>query len=125
MVGIGPFIPHPQTPFAEYPAGDIELTLNAIAITRLLLPNALIPATTAIATLSPSGRIEAIKAGANVVMPNLSPVNVRKKYTLYDNKICMGDEAAESLENLKIRMKAIGYEVVTDRGDFSDKNHVN
>ena len=125
MVGIGPFISHKDTPFANEPSGTLELTLFMLGLLRLMLPHSLLPSTTALGTIAPDGRERGILAGANVVMPNLSPVNVRKKYTLYDNKICMGDEAAESLENLKIRMRAIGYEVVTDRGDFSDKNHVN
>ncbi|MDO4732554.1 MAG: [FeFe] hydrogenase H-cluster radical SAM maturase HydE [Bacillota bacterium] len=118
MVGIGPFIPHHQTPFAEYPAGSLELSLRMVALSRLLLPQALIPATTALATLDPQGRERGILAGANVVMPNLSPADVRKKYLLYDNKACTGLEAAEALDNLRNSMAAIGYQVVTDRGDW-------
>lgn len=117
MIGIGPFVPHHDTPFANEQGGTLELTLFMLGLLRLMIPKALIPSTTALGTIDPNGRELGILAGANVVMPNLSPTNVRKKYLLYDNKICTGDEAAESLENLKIRMKNIGYEIVTSRGD--------
>jgi biotin synthase len=119
MVGIGPFIPHHDTPFKDKTAGSLELTLFLIGILRLMLPNALIPATTALGTIDANGREKGILAGANVVMPNLSPVKVRKKYTLYDNKICTGEEAAECRGCLQNRVKRIGYELVVDRGDFS------
>lgn len=118
MVGIGPFIPHSETRFANEDAGSLELTLLLIGIVRLLLPNSLIPATTALGTINSKGREKGILAGANVVMPNLSPVSVRKKYSLYDNKICTGEEAAECRSCLQNRMKNIGYELVVDRGDF-------
>src|SRR5699024_658020 len=95
MIGIGPFLPHHDTPFARENKGSYELTLVLISILRLLIPNALIPATTALGTIDPNGREAGILSGGNVVMPNLSPVKVRKKYDLYDNKICTGDEAAE------------------------------
>ena len=117
MVGIGPFIPAHGTPFADYPAGGVETTLRLLSIIRLLLPHVLLPATTALGTLHPRGRELGILAGANVVMPNLSPVGVRKKYDLYDNKICTGEEAAECMNCLKNRISRIGYEIVTDRGD--------
>lgn len=117
MVGIGPFIPHHDTPFAGYPAGSLERTLIMVALTRLTLPRALIPATTALGTIDPQGRELGLKAGANVVMPNLSPVSVRRQYSLYDNKICTGEEAAECVQCLRRRVAAAGYEVVTDRGD--------
>lgn len=117
MVGIGPFIPHSQTPFREESAGNLEQTLFLLGILRLLLPKALLPATTALGTIDPRGREKGMLAGANVVMPNLSPGEVRGKYLLYNNKICTGDEAAESLQHLKQSMAAIGYEVVVDRGD--------
>jgi biotin synthase len=118
MIGIGPFIPHHSTPFADKEQGSLEMTLFLIGILRLLIPNALIPATTALGTIDPKGREKGILAGANVVMPNLSPVGVRKKYELYDNKICTGEEAAECRFCLQNRMKNIGYELVVDRGDF-------
>ncbi|MDF2540427.1 MAG: iron-only hydrogenase maturation rSAM protein HydE [Herbinix sp.] len=118
MIGIGPFIPHHDTPFATETGGTLEQTLLLISILRLLIPNALIPATTALGTIDPKGREQGILAGANVVMPNLSPVTVRKKYSLYDNKICTGDEAAECKSCLSQRMKRIGYELAVDRGDF-------
>lgn len=118
MVGLGPFIHHKDTPFAGFKSGGLELTLFLIGVVRLLLPNALIPATTALGTIHPQGREMGILAGANVVMPNLSPVSVRKKYMLYDNKICTGEEAAECRFCLQNRMKKIGYEIVVDRGDF-------
>lgn len=118
MVGIGPFVPHHDTPFADFPAGRLEQTLHLISILRLMLPFALIPATTALGTIHPEGREKGILAGANVVMPNLSPVGVRKKYELYDNKICTGEEAAECRFCLQNRMRKIGYEIVVDRGDY-------
>ena len=117
MVGIGPFIPHHDTPFAKEPAGALELTLFMLGLIRLLLPKALLPATTALGTIAPDGREQRILAGANVVMPNLSPASVREKYLLYDNKLCTGSEAAESLEDLRQRMKRIGYRVAVSRGD--------
>lgn len=118
MVGIGPFIPHKDTPFAEKPAGTLDQTLRLLAIIRLIHPHVLLPSTTALGTIHPKGREKGILAGANVVMPNLSPVNVRDKYKLYDNKICTGDEAAECRACMAARMKNIGYEMVTDRGDY-------
>ncbi len=118
MIGIGPFLPHHDTPFADKEQGSYHLTLLLIGILRLMVPNALIPATTALGTINPFGREKGILSGANVVMPNLSPVSVRKKYELYDNKICTGDEAAECKVCLQNRMKKIGYEIVCDRGDF-------
>lgn len=117
MVGIGPFIPHHDTPFADMPGGTAELTVYMLGLVRLLLPRALLPSTTALGTIAPDGREQGILAGANVVMPNLSPTQVRKKYLLYDNKLCTGDEAAESLNRLKKRMEKIGYHITTDRGD--------
>ena len=117
MIGIGPFIPHKETPFADMTAGTLELTLYLLSIIRLMLPTVLLPATTALGTIDPRGRELGILAGANVVMPNLSPVSVRKKYDLYDNKICTGEEAAECMNCLKRRIESIGYEIVTDRGD--------
>lgn len=117
MVGIGPFIPHHDTPFRDLPAGTSELTLFMLGLIRLLIPRVLLPATTALGTIAMDGRERGILAGANVVMPNLSPIDVRKNYSLYDNKICMGTEAAECIADLKQRMQAIGYEVVTARGD--------
>jgi biotin synthase len=118
MVGIGPFLPHHDTPFGDKERGSMELTLFLISIIRLMIPNGLIPATTALGTIHPLGREKGVLAGANVVMPNLSPVSVRKNYELYDNKICTGDEAAECKVCLSNRMKKIGYEIVCDRGDF-------
>ena len=117
MIGIGPFIPHKDTVFADEKAGDLNLTLFLLSVIRLMLPTVLLPATTALGTINPRGRELGILAGANVVMPNLSPVGVRKKYALYDNKICTGEEAAECMNCLKNRISSIGYEIVTDRGD--------
>jgi len=122
MIGIGPFIPHHDTPFANQPQGSMNQVLVLISILRLMIPNALIPATTALGTIHPLGREEGILSGANVLMPNLSPVDVRKKYELYDNKICTGDEAAECKFCLNNRMNKIGYEIVCDRGDFKPLN---
>lgn len=117
MVGIGPFIPHHDTPFAAEPGGTAELTLFLLGLIRLMLPKVLLPATTALGTIDPIGREKGILAGANVVMPNLSPREVRKKYLLYDNKICTGDEAAECRHCIDGRISMIGYQVVVDRGD--------
>ena len=117
MCGIGPFLPHRDTPFADEAAGSAELTCYLLSILRLIQPNLLLPATTALGTLDPAGREKGILAGANVVMPNLSPVAVRKKYALYDNKICTGEESAQCRGCLEVRWRAIGYEIVTDRGD--------
>jgi len=120
MVGIGPFIPHSDTPFKDKTAGDLHLTLNLLAILRLMRPNLLLPATTALGTLDPGGRELGVLAGANVVMPNLSPVDVRKKYLLYDNKICTGDEAAECVACMGRRIQNTGYEIVVARGDYAE-----
>lgn len=117
MIGIGPFIPHHDTPFADQAAGTLELTLFLLGLLRLMLPKVLLPATTALGTIHPKGRELGILAGANVVMPNLSPTDVRKNYLLYDNKICTGEEAAECRHGLEERMQSIGYQVVTARGD--------
>ena len=117
MCGIGPFIPHKDTPFKDAPAGSAELTCFLLSIIRLIHPSVLLPATTALGTIDPKGREMGILAGANVVMPNLSPVQVRKKYELYDNKICTGDESAACRSCLSLRMESIGYELVVDRGD--------
>ena len=122
MVGIGPFIPHKNTPFKAYEQGSLDLTLKLLSVIRLMLPNVLLPSTTALGTIHPLGREKGVLAGANVVMPNLSPRNVRKKYLLYDNKICTGDEAAECIVCMKNRMKSIGYKVVVNRGDYKEIN---
>ena len=118
MCGIGPFIPHHDTPFKKEPPGTLELTCFLLSMIRLIYPPVLLPATTALGTIAPNGRELGILAGANVVMPNLSPVSVRKKYELYDNKICMGDESAQCRNCLEQRMNSIGYEIVTDIGDI-------
>lgn len=118
MVGLGPFIPHHATPLKDFPAGSTERTLLCLSIVRLLLPNVLLPATTALATIDGDGRIKGMNAGCNVVMPNLSPMEDRSKYLLYDNKASSGEEAAESLRALRKHLAAAGYEVVIDRGDY-------
>ena len=118
MCGIGPFIPHKDTPFRDYPAGTVELTCYLLSVIRLIHPFVLLPSTTALGTVDPLGREKGIMSGANVVMPNLSPVNVRKKYELYDNKICTGEESAQCRECLSNRMRKTGYEIVVDRGDI-------
>ena len=124
MVGIGPFIPHHETPFATEKAGSVELTLYLLAILRLMLPQALLPATTALGTLDSDGRERGILAGANVLMPNLSPLDVRKKYMIYDNKIATGLEAAESLKKLKKSVAKIGYQIVEARGDYAGEAEI-
>lgn len=118
MIGIGPFISHHETRFAKETNGTLKDTLYFVGLLRLLRPSGLIPATTALGTIDPQGREKGIQAGANVVMPNLSPVSVRKKYELYDNKICTGDEAAECRQCLSGRMQKIGHQIVTSRGDY-------
>ncbi len=120
MVGIGPFIPHKDTPFRNEKSGTLEMTLKLLAIIRLILPKVMLPSTTALGTINPRGRELGILWGANVVMPNLSPTTVRKKYMLYDNKICTGDEAAECRFCMQKRMESIGYKVVVSRGDYPD-----
>ena len=117
MIGMGPFLPHKDTPFANEPAGSYELTLFLISLCRLMIPDCLIPATTALGTIRPDGREKGVLSGANVIMPNLSPIDVRKKYLLYDGKICTGDESAQCRACLERRMESIGYKVVITRGD--------
>ena len=118
MCGIGPFIPHRDTPFGKENAGTLEQTCFLLSVIRLIHPPVLLPATTALGTIHPMGREKGILAGANVVMPNLSPVSVRKKYELYDNKICTGEESAQCKDCLQKRMRSIGYEIVQSRGDM-------
>ena len=118
MVGIGPFIPHHDTPFANASAGSVKLTILLLSIIRILLPKVLLPATTALGTMDPLGREKGIQAGANVVMPNLSPIKNRKDYELYDNKICTGDEASECVNCMARRMESVGYKLVNKRGDY-------
>ncbi len=118
MVGIGPFIPHHGTKFAEEPAGSVELTLRLLSMIRILLPKVLLPATTALGTMDPQGREKGMLAGANVIMPNLSPLKNRKQYDLYDNKISTGEEAAEGLAALAKRMESVGFRLVQERGDY-------
>lgn len=118
MCGIGPFIPHKHTDYKNEKAGSVEMTCYLLSLIRLIYPCVLLPATTALGTLDERGREKGILAGANVVMPNLSPVSVRKKYELYNNKISTGQESAQGLEELKVRMKNISYEVVCERGDI-------
>ncbi len=121
MIGIGPFLSHKDTPFAEYPNGDLKLVLRLLGILRLMHPKVLLPATTALGTMHPQGRELGLQTGANVVMPNLSPQNVRKKYMLYDNKISTGEESAQSVRNLAEKVISAGYRVVTARGDAKTK----
>lgn len=117
MIGIGPYVTHAQTPFASFVNGSVELTLRLLSVLRLMFPYVLLPSTTALGTLHPQGRELGLKAGANVVMPNLSPVKVRKLYELYENKICTGEEAAQCRGCLEKRVEAAGYKIVTDIGN--------
>lgn len=117
MIGIGPYITHSATPFADMPSGTAELTLRLLSILRLIFPYALLPSTTALGTIKPNGRELGLMHGANVVMPNLSPTAVRKKYEIYENKICTGEESARCRGCLEMRVKSAGYRVVTGRGD--------
>lgn len=118
MCGIGPFIPHSETPFRDFKRGSLHQTLYLLSLVRLIKPNILLPATTALGTIADDGRERGILAGANVVMPNLSPISVRKKYELYENKICTGEESAQCRDCLESRLKSIGFEAVTARGDI-------
>ena len=118
MCGIGPFIPHKATEFRDCPSGDVELTCFLLSVIRLIKPTILLPATTALGSAEQGGREKGILCGANVIMPNLSPHSVRKKYELYNNKLISGNESAQEIENLKNSMKNIGYEIITDRGDI-------
>ena len=117
MIGIGPFIPHKDTPFKDEQRGDLYLVLRLLGILRLLFPWVLLPATTALGTIHPQGRELGLKMGANVIMPNLSPVSVRKKYMLYDDKICTGEESAQCVGCLERRVTSVGYQIVSGRGD--------
>lgn len=117
MIGIGPFLSHKDTPFSDYPNGELKLVLRLLGILRLMHPQVLLPATTALGTMHPQGRELGLRTGANVVMPNLSPKSVREKYMLYDNKISTGEESAQSVRNLSAQVQAAGYRVVTARGD--------
>lgn len=117
MIGIGPFIPHHETPFAQEKPGTLELTLRMLSILRLMFPYVLLPATTALGTISPIGRELGLKAGANVMMPNLTPTDARKNYDLYDNKICMDEDAGKCRGCQENRVKSVGYRIVSDRGD--------
>ncbi len=121
MCGIGPFIPHKETPFKDYPAGSVDLACYLLSIIRLIHPPVLLPATTALATLSNDGREKGLQSGANVIMPNLSPVKVRGKYTLYDGKVCTGEESAQCRRCMESRIKSVGYRIVTGRGDFAGR----
>ncbi|MDO4482590.1 MAG: [FeFe] hydrogenase H-cluster radical SAM maturase HydE, partial [Bacillota bacterium] len=118
MVGMGPFIPHKDTPFRDFPPGSADLTLFLLSLVRLMLPRTLLPATTALGTLREDGRLKGILSGCNVIMPNLSPMSVRKKYLLYDNKAGTDVSPEESLNMLKQQVKKIGYEMSSERGDY-------
>ena len=118
MCGIGPFMPHRKTPLRGFPAGTAEQTIYLLSLIRLIKPNILLPATTALGSVSPDGRERALCAGANVIMPNLSPYAERSKYSLYDNKLSSGRESAQNLALLKSSVQAIGYRIVTARGDI-------
>lgn len=122
MVGIGPFIPHHDTRFARERAGSVELTLFLLSVVRILLPAVLLPATTALGTADPGGREKGLLAGANVIMPNLSPLKNRKQYDLYDNKICTGEEAAEGIKCLTHRVEKLGYRIIRGRGDYKGEH---
>ena len=121
MVGVGPFLPHKDTPFRGEAPGSVELTLFVLALCRLMLPGVLLPATTALGTAEADGRVRGVLAGCNVIMPNLSPASVRKKYMLYDNKAGSDLTAEEGIALLRQQMEAIGYEVVIGRGDYQEE----
>ena len=118
MIGVGPFIPHPATPFGEFPPGNAGLVMFILGILRIMLPQCLLPATTALGTIAQDGREKALDFGANVLMPNLSPLDVRKKYDIYAGKIHLNQEAAEGVTQLKNRLRELGFETAAERGDF-------
>ena len=126
MIGIGPYIPQADTPFGRSSAKcaqglhktqKLELTLRLLAILRILFPYALIPSTTALGTIDPQGRVLGLKAGANVVMPNLTPAAARERYAIYDNKLFTGAESSEGMDLLEQQVSEAGYRIVTDIGD--------
>ncbi len=117
MIGIGPFLAHRDTPFAGEPDGSLELTLVLLSILRLMFPGVLLPATTALGTIASDGRERGLQAGANVLMPNLTPVRVRGQYELYNNKLSTGAESAQCLAELCRQVESAGFHIVTDRGD--------
>lgn len=123
MVGIGPFLPQKDTPLGGEASGSLEDTLLFLALIRLTLPAVLLPATTALATLHPQGRRLGFLAGANVVMPNLSPPAVRDSYALYDGKASSGAEAAEHLASLRQELSPLGLTIAIDRGDAPQNPH--
>ena len=120
MIGIGPFIPHCDTPFRNEPAGSVDLTLFLLSLCRILLPDVLLPATTALGTLDPVGREKGVLAGANVIMPNLSPEQVRAKYMLYNNKNAVDVDTHITRSDLQARLRKIGYSVKVTRGDYGE-----
>lgn len=120
MVGTGPFIPHKDTDFRNEKTGTLEMVLLCLSLVRIMLPNVLLPATTALGTINPIGREKGVLAGANVIMPNLSPTEVRKNYLLYDNKICVNDVSSQCKNCINARMVKIGYEVEVSRGDYKE-----
>lgn len=122
MIGMGPFIPHKDTPFKKYPAGSVDMTLFLLSMCRIMLPDVLLPATTALSTVNGDGRKLGVLSGANVIMPNLSPISVRKKYMLYDNKAVTGEDAGENLKLIQDHMNDIGYKLVVGRGDYKGGN---
>lgn len=124
MCGIGPFIPHKDTDFRDFGAGSVAMTCRLLSCIRLIHPTVLLPATTALGTLHPRGREMGILHGANVVMPNLSPTSVRKKYMLYDNKLSDGDESAQAVQSLRARLQSIGCDIVVARGDRAQINEI-
>jgi biotin synthase len=120
MIGIGPFLPQADTPFNGFPKGSGEMTMKLLSIIRILYPKVLLPSTTALGTLLPNGRELGLTAGANVLMPNLSPAEFRKLYALYDDKICTGDEAAECRHCLERKIQLAGFQPDFCRGDYPD-----
>jgi biotin synthase len=120
MIGIGPFIPHNETPFGDRPCGRVDETLFLLSLCRILKPGVLLPATTALGTLDPVGREKGILAGANVIMPNLSPEQVRAKYMLYNNKTAVDVDTHILRSDLQRRLDGIGYTVRVSRGDYGE-----
>ena len=120
MIGMGPFIPHAQTPFRDFPAGSVDLTLFLLSLCRIMLPEVLLPATTALGSLDTDGRKRGVLCGCNVIMPNISPFKNRKKYALYDHKAVTGEDGGEELKVLQAHMEDIGYTLYSVRGDYKE-----
>jgi biotin synthase len=117
MIGIGPFLSHHNTPLGNSASGTLDLTLRALAIIRILMPDVHIPATTAMGTVEKGGREKALQCGANVIMPNVTPIKYRKYYEIYPNKICIDDAPSDCRACIEGMLKSLGRAAATNKGD--------